>query len=211
MNSLSIECHLAFLEAAYYHVQEKRDEWADENYEIGNYVLEYIQDFVHDATDDISEDLFCDKDLDGYHELWMDYVKKFKEIESKHTPTRDNSIYTMFDRNLWSGSVEEFKERIVDSADEFSYLNLMFKNSEGDFVDCPRFDSDIFVTYYYRNVDDIWRTNCQTSHVDMNAMCAETGLTPLDHVITQYVARETINEFLDVLSQDIENIKSELV
>ena len=108
-NSLSIECHLAFLEAVHKIVQDQRDEWADEELESGNYILKYIREIGYDATYSIPAELFSDADLDGYFHLWLSYVQKYKELELKYTTTRDKSLFTMFEENLWNGSVQQFR------------------------------------------------------------------------------------------------------
>lgn len=209
-NNLHINSVVTFLKTVRQIVRNTRNDWVYSDYGVNNYVLEKIRDIGSEAMAQMPSSCYSDSDGDAYHSLWLGYIEKFKEIEFMLTPSRMKSLYTMFDDNLWSGTVEDFEQCVSESAEEFCELKLAFTNQEGDVVECPHFEPDCFVRDYPQHVDNIWLSHGRTNRIDMNAVWEETGESPLQSVVISYTAKETIGRFLHMLDDDIASLQAQV-
>lgn len=211
MASLSKTQTIAFLEAAVNHLKQKWDDYADEEYEYGNYIFTYFSDMWDDIADEATGAYARPDEInDAYYDLWIRYDSIYDELKATHTPCRSKNLTDQVKDNVWNTDIEGLKSLVEFYAKEHTEgYELCFNDQNGDIVSNPGFDAQNFIDNYFEHLDEIWTTNGMTSCVDFNEKVDQTGLSVLDEVVARMIA-DTINtKILDILKADIKKYKEE--
>jgi hypothetical protein len=204
---------IGFLETAVSHMEKRWDDYEDENYEYGNYILANFGNMWDDIADEATGVSTYERPAEvnnKYYELWKHYIATYDELKKTHTPCRERSLKDQVKDNMWNIDLEGLKHLVEFYAKEHAEdFELCFNDQNGDPVENPGFDAQNFMDTYFEHLDEIWSTNGMTSCVDFNEKTEQTDLSVVDEVVTRMMA-DTINmKILDIMKADIQKYKEE--